>query len=86
MPPRGRNINYVSDDALTALVYAADRSVSQAERAKVLGEAQVRIADLAIEIPALRREQARRGTGPAQGLHRQSRPTPGRSGTSTRGR
>ena len=51
MPPRGRNINYVSDDALTALVYAADRSVSQAERAKVLGEAQVRIADLAIEIP-----------------------------------
>jgi peptide/nickel transport system substrate-binding protein len=51
MPPRGRNINYVSDDALTALVYAADRSVSQAERAKVLGEAQARIAELAIEIP-----------------------------------
>jgi peptide/nickel transport system substrate-binding protein len=51
MPPRGRNINYVSDDALTALVYAADRSVSQAERGKVLGEAQARIAELAIEIP-----------------------------------
>jgi peptide/nickel transport system substrate-binding protein len=51
MPPRGRNINYVSDDALTALVYAADRSVSQAERKKVLGEAQARIAELAIEIP-----------------------------------
>ena len=32
MPPHGRNINYVADDALTALVYAADRSVSQAER------------------------------------------------------
>ena len=51
MPPHGRNINYVSDDALTALVYAADRSVSQAERARILGAAQVRIADLAIEIP-----------------------------------
>jgi peptide/nickel transport system substrate-binding protein len=51
MPPRGRNINYVSDDALTALVYAADRSVSQAERKKVLGDAQARIAELAIEIP-----------------------------------
>lgn len=51
MPPHGRNINYVVDDALTALVYAADRSVSQAERKRVLGEAQRRIADLAIEIP-----------------------------------
>ena len=51
MPPAGRNINYVSDDALTALVYAADRTVSQTERARILGEAQVRIADLAIEIP-----------------------------------
>ncbi|MGD9902552.1 MAG: peptide ABC transporter substrate-binding protein [Vicinamibacterales bacterium] len=51
MPPRGRNINYVVDDALTALVYAADRSVSQAERRRVLGEAQQRIAELAIEIP-----------------------------------
>jgi peptide/nickel transport system substrate-binding protein len=51
MPPRGRNINYVEDDALTALVYAADRTVHQAERKRILGEAQVRIADLAIEIP-----------------------------------
>ena len=51
IPPRGRNINYVSDDALTALIYAADRSVSQAARAKVLAEAQARIADLAVEIP-----------------------------------
>ena len=51
MPPRGRNINYVSDDALTALVYAADRTVNQADRARILGEAQTRIADLAIEIP-----------------------------------
>jgi peptide/nickel transport system substrate-binding protein len=51
IPPRGRNINYVSDDALTALVYAADRSVGRAARAKVLGEAQARIAELAVEIP-----------------------------------
>ena len=51
MPPAGRNINYVSDDQLTSLVYAADRTVDQAARAKILGEAQARIADLAIEIP-----------------------------------
>ena len=51
MPPAGRNINYVSDDVLTTLVYAADRTVSQAERTRILGEAQARIADLAIEIP-----------------------------------
>ena len=51
MPPRGRNINYVADDALTALVYAADRTVHQAERRRILGEAQMRIADLAVEIP-----------------------------------
>lgn len=50
-PPAGRNINYVMDEALTALVYAADRTVSQAERARILGEAQARIAELAIEIP-----------------------------------
>lgn len=51
MPPNGRNINYVTDDALTALVYAADRAVSQAERTRILREAQARIAELAIEIP-----------------------------------
>ena len=51
MPPNGRNINYVQDDALTQLVYAADRTVDQAERTRILGEAQARIADLAIEIP-----------------------------------
>ena len=51
MPPAGRNINYVSDDQLTSLVYAADRTVDQTARAKILAEAQARIADLAIEIP-----------------------------------
>jgi peptide/nickel transport system substrate-binding protein len=51
MPPRGRNINYVSDDALTALVYASDRTVDRTERTRLLRDAQARIADLAIEIP-----------------------------------
>ena len=51
MPPRGRNINYVVDDALTDLVYTADRTVDQAARAAILREAQARIAELAIEIP-----------------------------------
>lgn len=50
-PPAGRNINYVIDDALTTLVYASDRTVAQAERARLLREAQARIAELAIEIP-----------------------------------
>lgn len=51
MPPNGRNINYVVDDALTSLVYAADRTVDRAERTRILREAQARIAELAIEIP-----------------------------------
>jgi len=51
MPPHGRNINYVTDDALTTLVYAADRAVSQPERKRILADAQARIAELAIEIP-----------------------------------
>jgi peptide/nickel transport system substrate-binding protein len=51
IPPHGRNINYVADDALTTLVYAADRSVSQPERRRMLGEAQARVAELAVEIP-----------------------------------
>ncbi|MGE0813662.1 MAG: peptide ABC transporter substrate-binding protein [Vicinamibacterales bacterium] len=50
-PPAGRNINYVNDDRLTALVYASDRTVDQAERARLLREAQARVADLAVEIP-----------------------------------
>ncbi len=52
MPPRGRNINYVTDDALTRLVYAADRTVGQSERAPHPGRgAGSAIAELAIEIP-----------------------------------
>ena len=51
MPPRGRNINYFEDEAVTALVYAADRTVDQAERTRLLGDAQRRIADLLPELP-----------------------------------
>ena len=51
MPPRGRNINYFEDEAVTALVYAADRTVDQAERTRLLGDAQRRISDLLPELP-----------------------------------
>jgi peptide/nickel transport system substrate-binding protein len=50
-PPAGRNINFVSDDELTRLVYAADRTVDLGERKRYLRDAQLRIADLAVEIP-----------------------------------
>ena len=50
-PPNGRNINYVSDDSLTRLLYASDRTVDQAKRRTLLVAAQQRIADLAVEIP-----------------------------------
>jgi len=50
-PPAGRNINFVNDEPLTKLVYAADRTVDLAERKRLLREAQHRIAELAIEIP-----------------------------------
>ena len=50
-PPNGRNINYVSDDSLTRLLYASDRTVDQARRRTLLVAAQQRIADLAVEIP-----------------------------------
>ena len=50
-PPAGRNINFVNDEPLTKLVYAADRTVDLAERKRFLRDAQLRIAELAIEIP-----------------------------------
>ena len=50
-PPRGRNINYFKDQPLTDLVYAADRTVDRAERTRLLGLAQQRIADLLPELP-----------------------------------
>ena len=50
-PPQGRNINYVKDQPLTALLYASDRTVDQAERTRLLGLAQQRIAELLPELP-----------------------------------
>ena len=50
-PPAGRNLNYVNDSALTALLYASDRTVDEARRIALLQEAQRRIAELAPEIP-----------------------------------
>ena len=39
-PPAGRNINYFKDDALTALLYASDRTVDREERTRLLHRAQ----------------------------------------------
>jgi peptide/nickel transport system substrate-binding protein len=51
MPPRGRNINYVEDAALTEVLYAADRTVDRDERRRLLVDAQRRIAALVPELP-----------------------------------
>lgn len=50
-PPSGRNIYYLDDEALTRVLYASDRTVDQAERTRLLHDAQRRIAELAPEIP-----------------------------------
>ena len=49
-PPAGRNINYLHDDALTALLYASDRTVDQAKRRELFARAQVRVAELVPEL------------------------------------
>ena len=50
-PPAGRNINYLEDDSLTAMLYASDRTVDQAKRKELLQRAQRRVAELMPEIP-----------------------------------
>ncbi len=50
-PPAGRNIHYLSDDELTELLYASDRTVDIEERRALLWDAQIRIAELLPEIP-----------------------------------
>ncbi|MEQ1693320.1 MAG: peptide ABC transporter substrate-binding protein [Gemmatimonas sp.] len=50
-PPAGRNINYLADTALTALLYRSDRTVNESERIGLLKAAQQRVAELAPEIP-----------------------------------
>lgn len=51
MPPAGRNINYIADDSLTTLLYAADRTVEQRQRRALLVTAQQRLAELVPELP-----------------------------------
>lgn len=50
MPPAGRNINYVNDTELSALLYRSDRTADVAQRNELLRDAQRRIAALAPEI------------------------------------
>lgn len=50
-PPAGRNINYLSDAPLTALLYQSDRTVDEAQRIALLKDAQRRVAELVPEIP-----------------------------------
>jgi peptide/nickel transport system substrate-binding protein len=50
-PPAGRNIDYVHDSLLTAVLYASDRTVDLGTRRQLMQQAQRRIADLAVEIP-----------------------------------
>ena len=51
MPPAGRNINYIADDSLTTLLYAADRTVDQQQRRALLVTAQQLLAELVPELP-----------------------------------
>jgi peptide/nickel transport system substrate-binding protein len=51
MPPHGRNINYIDDPALTAVLYASDRTVDRDQRRRLLIDAQRRIAALVPELP-----------------------------------
>ena len=50
-PPSGRNINYLSDAALTRVLYASDRTVDREARRALLRDAQRRVAELVPEIP-----------------------------------
>lgn len=50
-PPAGRNINYIENDTLTALLYASDRTVDVDERRSLLWDAQRLLAELVPEIP-----------------------------------
>ena len=72
MPPRGRNINYIEDAPLTELVYAADRTVDQAARVRLLGQAQRRIAEILPELPLYGITKLDAVPAGARRLHRQS--------------
>src|SRR5204863_3956831 len=50
-PPAGRNINYFSNDELTRLLYASDRTVDRDLRRQLLHRVQAIVADEVPEIP-----------------------------------
>ena len=50
MPPAGRNIDYLNDAPLTALLYASDRTVDQDTRRELLKQAQRRVGELVPEL------------------------------------
>jgi ABC-type transport system substrate-binding protein len=50
-PPAGRNINYFRDDALTAILYASDRTVDREARRRLLHRAQMILSEAVPEIP-----------------------------------
>ncbi len=72
-PPNGRNINYLVDDSLTALLYRSDRTVDEAARIELLKQAQRRVADLAPEIPLY--NTAKIDAIPAAMMHFSGNPT-----------
>ncbi len=73
MPPAGRNINYLADTALTALLYQSDRTANEAERLRLLKIVQRRLAELAPEIPLY--NTAKIDAIPAQLQHFTGNPT-----------
>jgi peptide/nickel transport system substrate-binding protein len=50
IPPAGRNIDYLNDAPLTALLYESDRTVDQDRRRALLQQAQRRVAELVPEL------------------------------------
>ena len=72
MPPPAATSTTCRTTRSTALVYAADRVVSQAERARILGRGAGAHRRPGHRDSALRRDQARRRAHAAEGLHRQS--------------
>ena len=86
MPPAGRNINYVDDDALTTAGLRG-RSHGRSSRAQAdPGRSAGAHRRAGNRDSALRRDQARRRARRGCTASRAIRPTPGRSGTCTSGR
>ena len=84
-PPAGRNINFVNDERLTRLVYAADRTVDLAERKRFLAEAQPASPSSRSKSRSTASPSSTRSL-PRCTASRATRRTPGRSGTSANGR